>query len=206
MDWHDLLEVALIRILNYLPVHDQLNVRLVSRHWKQITDSSVRRNELVLFLEIYPRPIFWLHDEREVDLGNAFLVSDLASMKSQFFLTHFRKVRNLMIVHPFQTSSKQFIEQIQVSFLELEHLQFFDIDPYPGFSNLRKLLYETDFHLPNLRTFYSQTSDMPLGLHCPRLTELFAYSELNITETTDDQTKRCIQNLRLLFVQKLTYP
>ena len=38
MDWLDLLELALI--LNYLPVRDQLNARLVCWHWRLITDSS----------------------------------------------------------------------------------------------------------------------------------------------------------------------
>lgn len=47
---------------------------------------------------------------------------------------------------------------------------------------------------------------MPLGLHCPRLTELFVYSKLTINERTDYKTKLCIQNLRLLLVQKMTYP
>ena len=48
MDWYDPPELVLIQVLNYLPVRDQLDVRLVCQHLKLITDSSVQRNELVL--------------------------------------------------------------------------------------------------------------------------------------------------------------
>lgn len=205
MNWPHLPELTLIRVLGYLPVRDQLNVRLVCKHWKLINDNSVRRNELILFLEIYPRPLYWFHNGSEVDLGNAFLVSDLRSMKGEFFLRHFRKVRRLMIAHTMNTPSEKFVKQIQASFPELEHLQFNSLGHKCCYSGLRTLVYETDLNLANLQTFYSQAGDMPLGLHCPRLTELYVYSHLNINET-DEQTKLCIQNLRFLLVQKLTYP
>ena len=90
MAWYDLPEVALIRVLNHLPVRNQLNARLVCRHWKQITDSSVQRDELILFLEIYPRSIYWYYDGREVDLGNAFLVNKPHSFRSKFYSRFFR--------------------------------------------------------------------------------------------------------------------
>ena len=206
MDWLDLPELCLIRVLNFLPVRDRLNARLVCRHWKLTTDSSVQRNELILFLEIYPRPVYWLDDEREADLGNAFLVTKLASLKNEFFLRHFRKLRRLMIVHGMYTPSEQFIEKIQASFRELEHLQFYFLGDKTCFSGMRIRVYEKKVSLPNLRTFYSQAGDMPLELDCPRLTELYVLSHLTIGESTDDQTKMCIQNLRFLLVEQLTYP
>ena len=206
MDWVDLPEVALIRVLNCLSVHDQLNARLVCRHWKQITDSTVRRNELVLFLEIYPRPVYWFHDGSEVDLANAFLVTDIAAMKGEFFMRYFRRVRRLMIVHPVEESSNRFIEQIQTSFLQLEHLQFSAL----GSNNCRvlhkNLLPKIHLDLSNLRTFYSQAYGMPRRFHCPKLTELFVYSRLTIKENSNKETKSCIQNLRLLLVCQLNYP
>lgn len=110
MDWHDLPELALIQVLNYLPVRDQLNARLVCRYWKLISDDSVRKDELILFLEIYPRPVYWFHDGRKIDLGDAFLITHIHSLKSEFFLKHFRKVRRLMIVHAVNTPSDKFIE------------------------------------------------------------------------------------------------
>ena len=206
MDWLVLPEVALIRVLNCLSVRDQLNVRLVCRHWKLIIDSSVQRNELILFLEMYPRPAYWYHDGSEVDLGNAFLITDLAVMKNEFFLRCFRKVRRLMIAHRLDDSSHQFIEQIQVSFLQLEHLQFSAFDSKSSRSGFRNQAFKHNLDLPNLRTFYSQARDMPSGFHCPKLTELFVYSNLVINESTDEKTKSCIQNLRLLMVWQLTYP
>ena len=128
-------------------------------------------------------------------------------MKSEFFLRYFRRVRHLMIAHTSNIrATRLFIELIQTSLLQLEHLQFNALNPRFIYQESRKMVYETNFHLPNLRTFYSQTGDMPLGLHCPKLTELFVYSELNITEQTDNPTKLCIKNLRLLLVQTLTYP
>ena len=207
MDWLDLPEVALIQVQNNLSIRDQLNVRLVCRYWKLVNETLVRRDELVLFFGIPPRPIYWLHDGRDVNSANAFLVKYFECMKSQFFLRYFPQVRRLMIAHTaiIQTS-QPLIELIQASFLQLEHLQFNALNLRFTYQESRKFVYETNFHLPNLRTFYSQTGDMPLGLHCPRLTELYVYSKLNITEQTDSQTKLCIQRLRLLLVQALTYP
>ena len=49
------------------------------------------------------------------------------------------------------------------------------------------MVYETTLQLPNLRTFYSEAVDIPLALNCPRLSELFVYSELTINETTNEQ-------------------
>lgn len=89
MDWSDLPELPLIRVLNCLSRHDQLNARLVCKHWKLITDSSARKDELVLFIEIYPRPVCWFHDGTEVDLGNAFLIHNLAAIKNEFFRSYF---------------------------------------------------------------------------------------------------------------------
>ena len=206
MDWLDLPELALIRVLNCLPLHDQLNARLVCRHWKRVTDSSARKDELVLFLEIYPRPVYWFHDGREVDLGNAFLISNLEALKNEFFLSYFCRVSRLMIAHRVNASSNQFVEQIQ-SFLQLEHLQFCSFGSRTHLSCFRNLVYETNLHLPNLRTFYSHAVDRPRKIHCPKLTELFIYSELTIDDRTDEQTKLCIQNLRLLLVWRLvSYP
>ena len=112
-----------------------------------------------------------------------------------------------MIVHRRNASSKAFIEQIQASFLQLEHLQCGSLGSKIGLSGIRNRVYETDLQLPNLRTFYSQSLDRPRGFHCPRLTELFVYSELDINERMDEQTKSCIKNLRLLLVWKLlSYP
>ena len=206
MDSFDLPELALIQVLNHLPAQDQLNARLVCRYWKLITDNFAQRDELVLFFKFYPRPVYWFHDGREVDLGNAFLVNKPRCLKSEFFLRFFRRVHRLMIVHKVNTPSKQFIEHIQVSLLELKHLQFNSIGSKSSFSGLRKLPYKTNFQLANLRTFYSQFDDMPLGLHCPRLNELYVYAHLKIDETMDEQTRLCIQNLRFLLVQQLTYP
>ena len=206
MNWIDLPEVALIRTLDYLPVRDQLNARLVCKHWQQIIDSSVRRDELALFYEGYPTPIYWFYNGSEVDPGNAFLLRDLDTLKNEFFVRYFRRVRRLVIAVKANTLTKWFLEAFQVSFLELNHLQFNFLGNKFHFTNFRKLVYQTNFHLPNLQTFYSEAGDMPLALHCPRLTELFVYSELTIDETTDEQTKLCVQSLRLLLVQKLTYP
>ena len=89
MNWLNLPDVALIRVLNCLPVCDQLNVRLVCKHWKLITDSFVRKDELVLFLEIYPRPVYWFHNGRKVDLANSFLISNLEAMENEFLLRYF---------------------------------------------------------------------------------------------------------------------
>ena len=96
MDWSDLPELALIRVLNLLSVRDQLNARLVCMRWMFITDSSVRKDELILFLEIYPRPVYWFHDGREVNLDNALMISSQQSalgnfkvLKSEFFLSYF---------------------------------------------------------------------------------------------------------------------
>ena len=91
MNWLNLPDVALIRVLNCLSVYDQLNARLVCRRWKFIVDSSVRKDELVLFLEIYPRPVYWFHNGREVDLGNSFLISNLEAMENEFLLRYFCK-------------------------------------------------------------------------------------------------------------------
>ena len=206
MDWLNLPEVALIQIQNYLSLRDQLNVRLVCRYWRLINETLVRRDELVLFFGIPPRPIYWLHDGKEVEPDNVFFVKYFECMESEFFLRYFRRVRRLMIAHTANIRTSQpFIELIQASFLHLEHLQFTSIIPRPAYSDSRQLVYETNLHLPNLRTFYSQIGDMPFGLHCPRLSELFVYSKLNITEKMDSQTKLCIQRLRLLLVQALTY-
>ena len=206
MNWWDLPEVALIRALNYLPVCDQLNARLVCRHWRLITDSFVRRDELALFYESYPMPVFWFHNGSEVNPGNAYLLIDLEVLKNEFFLRYFRRVRRLVIALNVGTPSEEFLEAIQTSFPQLEHLQFNMLGSKYQFSRNRKLVYETTLQLPNLRTFYSEAGDMPLVLHCPRLTDLFVYSELTINRTTDEQTKLCIQNLRFLLVQELTYP
>ena len=206
IDWPDLPELALIRVLNYLPVRDQLNARLVCKHWRLITDSSARRDELVLFFESHPMPVYWFHNGSEVHPGNVCLLSDLDALKNEFFLRYFRRVRRLVIALQGNIVSQKFIEAIQTSFPQLEHLQFNLLGPKCQISSLRKLVYETPLQLPNLRTFYSQVGDMPRALHCPRLTELFVYSELAINETTDEQTRLCIQNLKFLLVQKLTYP
>ena len=206
MDWVDLPELALIQILNYLPARDQLNARLVCRYWKQITDSSVKRDELILFLQCYPRSTYWIHNGRDVDLGNAFLTTNWMALKNEFFLRYFRYVRRLMIAHVVNIESKEFIEHIQASFQQLEHLQFNSLCSKYNFSNERTLIYRMNLQLANLRTFYSQAGDIPRRLHCPRLYELYVLSNLKINKATDTQTRQCIQNLRLLFVQKLTYP
>ena len=206
MDWVDLPELALIRVLNYLPAHDQLNARLVCKYWKLITDSSVHPDELILFMNFRPRPVYWFHDGREVDLANAFSVSNWTALNGEFFLRHFRQVRRLMVVHKLNSSSRKFLEHFQTSFPELRHLQFNFIGSKSSFLGLRGKAYKANFQLDNLRTFYSQADDMPLGLHCPRLSELYVYTDLKIDETINEQTRQCIQNLRLLLVQKLTYP
>ena len=206
MCWSDLPELALIRVLDYLPVRDQLNARLVCRHWRLTTDSSGRRDELALFYESHPMPVYWLHNGNEVDSGNSYLFIDLAVLKNEFFLHYFRRVRRLVIALEVNTSSEKFLEAIQTSFPQLEHLQFNMLGEKCQFSGLRKLVYETTLQLPNLRTFYSEAGDMPLALHCPRLSELFVYSQLTINEATDEQTRLCIQSLRFLLVENLTYP
>ena len=197
-------EVALIRVLNHLQVRDQMNTRLVCRYWKLITDNFARRNELILFLQTYPSPVYWFYNRSEADLGNAFLLTTRAFLKSEFFLSYFRRVRRLMIVHKKSTKFKKFVELLQTSFPELRHLQFSTLDP--KFSGIMTILFRTNLQLANLRTFYSQTGDMPLGLHCPQLSELYVYSHLKINQATDEQTRQCIQNLRFLSVKKLTYP
>ena len=111
-----------------------------------------------------------------------------------------------MVVTKIYTLSKNFVEQVQASYQQLEHLQHNYFDRQYSNPGLRTLVYENNFHLANLRTFCSQAGDLLLGLHCPQLTELYVYSHLHISEATDEKTKLCIQNLRTLLVHKLSYP
>ena len=111
-----------------------------------------------------------------------------------------------MIVTRMNTLSKNFVERVQAFHQQLEHLQYNYLGIKCSFSGFGPVVYKTNFHLANLRTFYSQARDMPLGLHCPQLTELYVYSPLHISEATDEKTKLCIQNLRTLLVRKLSYP
>ena len=110
MNWYDLPELAFIQVLNYLSMREQLNTRL--QVLEAITDSSARRDELVVFLDVYPRSVYWFHDGSEVDLGNAFLIADLAFLVNNFFLRYICRVRRLMIVYRIDFQSKQFIEKI----------------------------------------------------------------------------------------------
>ena len=206
MSWYDLPEVVLIEVINHLPVKDQLNARLVCRYWKQITDSSVRRDELILFLESYPRPVCWHHDGTEANLGNAFLVNKPDYLSSEFPLRFFHKLRRLMIVTKINTTSKQIFEQVQSPYKQLEHLQFTWLTYKCLIPPSRLVVYKTKLHLVNLRTFYSQAGDLPIGLHCPKLIELYVNSHLNISEATDRKTRLCIQGLKTLLVHKLSYP
>ena len=206
MSWYNLPEVALIRVLNYLPVLDQIkSARLVCRYWKQIMDSSVRQDELILFLEIYPRPVYWYHDGTEPHLDNAILVNQLGFLENEFSLKYFRRLRRLMVVSRMGVSCKRLFEQVEASCKQLEHLQFSYLGCKFSFMNFKPLIYKTNLQLANLRTFYSQGGNIPLGLHFPQLSELYVYSHLNIKET-DEKTRSYIKNLRTLLVRRLTYP
>ena len=218
MAWCNLPEVALIRVLNYLPVLDQIkSARLVCRYWKQIMDSSVLINELILFLEIYPRPVYWYHDGTEVDLNNAFLVNQRSFLENEFSLKHFRRLRRLMVVSRIGFDYQRLFELVEASCQQLEHLQFSYLQfSYLGHNDvlfhchfpeifMPRRIYKPNLQLANLRTFYSQGGNIPLGLHFPQLTELYVYSHLNL-EQTDEKTRLCIQNLRILLVHELTYP
>ena len=208
MSWCDLPEVALIRVLNYLPVLDQIkNARLVCRHWKQLTDSSVQRDELLLFLEIYPRPVYWYHDGREADLSNALLVNQLGFLENEFSLKCFRRLRKLMVVSRIGVVHKRLFKQVEVSCQQLEHLQFSYLGckfPLEFDVICRSFFYQTN-HLANLRTFYSEAG-LPRRLDFPQLTELYVYSHIKFKDNIGEKTRLSIKNLRTLFCRALTYP
>ena len=201
MAWCDLPEVALIRLLNYLPVREQLNARLVCRYWKQIADSSLQQDELILFLEIYPRPVYWYHDGREADLGNAILVNQRGFLENKFSLKYFRRLCRLMVVSRMDTNYKRLLVLVEASCQQLEHLQFNYLGREFRFS---AFYMPPAIHMANLRTFYSHDG-MPRGLDLPLLSELYVYSHLDI-QATDEKTKMCIQRLRTLLVHELSYP
>lgn len=200
--------VALAKVLGYLPLKDQLSARRVCKYWQLVNDSYVPRRELILFIKILPRPIYWQHDQQAADLANGLMVNDLF-LENEFFWSYFRKIQWLMLVFGGHTSYKQPFERIQSSFTDLQHLQFTSIGNWIHFALLKPP--QTEFRLENLRTLYSYAPDMPLNLNCPNLncpnlTELFIVWDLTIDESTNEQTKKCLQNLKLLRIYRLAYP
>ena len=202
MIWSQLPSLVLVQVLGYLPLSDQLSARRVCRYWQLVNDSFVSRRELILFCKIHPRPVYWQHDQRAADLSNGLMVN-FQLLESEFFSVYFRKVQRLMLAFQTNTPNKPFIEQIQTSFTGLQHLQFTSIGNRNHFCLPRAL--QSEFRLENLRTFYAQDADVPLNLNCPKLSELFVRCDLIIDETTNEQTKKCLRNLRLLRVYRLAY-
>ena len=203
MNWSQLPVVALVKVLGYLPLSDQLNARRVCKYWHVVNDHSVPRRELILFYELHPRPVCWHHSNQKADLNNALMVND-HFLESEFFSAYFRKIQRLMVAFPVNTPCKQLIELIQASFADLQHLQFTSIGDWVYFYLQRGL--QSELRLENLRTFYAQAADVPLNLNCPKLSELFTLYDLTIDERTNEQTKKCLQNLKLLKVYRLAYP
>ena len=202
MVWSQLPAVALAKVISYLSLRDQLNVRKVCKYWRLVNDSSVPRRELILFLKIHPTPVYWHHDKRECDPSNILWVN-FRLLKSKFFWSYFRKIRRLMVAFRKGTYCKHFTEPIQASFTDLLHLQFTSIGNELSYWD--REIPQTEFRLKNLRTLYSFVNDVPVDLNCPNLTELFICCNLTI-ESTNEQTKKYLQNLRLLRVYRLAYP
>ena len=203
MVWSQLPEVALAKVFGYLPLSDQLSARRICKYWQMVNDSYVPRRELILFINILPRPIYWQHDQQAAELTNGLMVNDLL-LENEFFWVYFRKIQRLMLVFGVHSSWEQPFERIQASFTDLQHLQFSSVG-YRVVSSVRKKT-QSEFRLENLRTLYSYDVEAPLNLNCPNLIELFIVWDLTIDESTNEQTKKCLQNLKLLRVRNLTYP
>ena len=202
MAWSQLPAVALAKVISYLPLRDQLCARRVCKYWRLVNDSFVPRRELILFCKIHPRPVYWQRDHRAADPANGLMANRF--LCREFFWTYFRKIQRLMVVFPVNCFCKPLLKFIQASFTDLQHLQFTSVGNWVHF-RLQKQS-QTEFRLENLRTLYSYAPDMPLNLNCPKLAELFVFSNLTIDERTNEQTKMCLRNLKLLRVYLLIYP
>ena len=208
MDWSQLPAVVLAEVLGYLPLRDQLSARRVCKYWKLVNDSSVPRKELILFIKIHPRPVYWQHNQRAADPANGLMVNYLF-MESEFlchefFWPYFRKIQRLMVAFPMNSLCKNLVKQIQKSFTDLQHLQFSSIGNQKHF--IPQKAPQNEFHLKNLRTLYSCAAVVPVVLNCPKLTELFIYNDLIIDETTSKRAKKFLQHLKMLRVNNLVYP
>lgn len=165
----DLPELALIRMFSCLPLYDQLNVRLVCKKWKLLieNDNLTRPSagaELILFIRMESRPMFWSHSQRPFNLANSLPVTP-AIKTSKFFKDLFAGIKKLYIALAQTSFTENGINSIVGSFLGLEHLEIRNI-------SLPESLFDVDFSLPNLRTIYLDADCRLMSLNCPRLTEL----------------------------------
>lgn len=78
------------------------------------------------FVEIYPRPIYWFHNGKEVDLGNVFVVTRKGCTNSKFFLMFLRKIRRLMIDTKVNFSFKGCFKQFHISLFWSPNVRIFE--------------------------------------------------------------------------------
>lgn len=192
----DLPELALIRIFSWLPLPDQLNVRLVCKKWKFLIENDnlarpFSRSELILFIRMERRPMFWSQNQRPVNLANSLHVNP-SIRTSKCFKNLFAGIKRLYIALTWFTQNG--INSIIDSFLSLEHLEI---------ENMlhSESKFDVDFSLPNLRTLYLGGDHRLVNLNCPHLTQLSVVADFPLEIDTSAFEK----NLKFLKVKSFLH-
>lgn len=205
LDLNDLPELALIQVFKHLRLYDQLNARLVCKKWKVLIeeiDLSSPRTELVLFVQVMERPLFWSYNHQPVNLNSSIGVDPSKIPNSSSSKRLFRSVKRLYIA--LFEESPDFLTDVISSFSNLEHLEIYN----PIYRSLQSACHfsfgeSTKIDLksqPKLRTLHLVCTYRLVNLPCS-LTDLSVFDDFQWQENF-----RNLKSLRWLKVRSFSVP
>lgn len=199
--------LALVSLLDQLPLGDAVRYRRVSKQWRHLIDHSIYKRELVLFVECEPHPDWWEYSGEAINLKNS-VRANFGAFESDSFFALFKGVRRLFLSFNHLTFSQELTDNLATFFGgTLEHLH---VDFRSNSSVSHK---ETKFKLSlaNLQTFYfaqatqyeSRLRNFQFSLDCDRLTHLYTNGCLKVEN--DSNIVKIALNLRVLFVTEIIF-
>lgn len=198
---NELPELVLIKILDHLPIDDQLNGRRVCKLWKQMIDDNSlikSRKELILFYRVLKKPLIWHHNNQAANLDNSIIVNDKFK-ESQIFKSNFKCIKNLYLVtYEDIFFTKEELSDFIQNFVNLENLQIYYLNEVVD----SQIPLEVDFNLNQLKTLYLGQDDRLHNLNCPNLTKLSIYDDCFVLAAKFNST---FENLKFLKLKSFTY-